>query len=157
MQIIATFDSTIYLEIAIKQIEKRGIHQDNIFAVPLNNREESRDLFDSIHRADGVSLIDMGMALATAFSVVGISIGLRLAWGPILWGLITALFGFVLGFIIKLIILLMSHKNERQLKRKHAEIVLIVECDERFAAELEEILWNHLAFGVAWVKPIHAE
>ncbi|MEW9677535.1 hypothetical protein ABRT01_15340 [Lentibacillus sp. L22] len=104
MQLFSTFDSNIYVELALKQMEQRGVTQENIFAVPLNNRIEKSRLFDSIHRADGVSLVDIGISLATGFSVIGVSVGLRLAWGPIIWGLISAIIGFVLGFVIKLIL-----------------------------------------------------
>ena len=51
------------------------------------------------------------MALATAFSVIGASIGFKLAWGPIYWGLIGAFIGFVLGLAIRLF-------TERVIKRK---------------------------------------
>ncbi len=39
------------------------------------------------------SLIDIGMVLGTAFSVIGASIGFKLLWGPIYWGLIGPFIG----------------------------------------------------------------
>ncbi|MFL6556937.1 MAG: hypothetical protein ACJ8MO_12555, partial [Bacillus sp. (in: firmicutes)] len=83
MQLFSTFETTSYLEMAISTLEKKGIKKECIFAVPLDNRIEERKVFDSIHRSDGTSLIDIGMALATAFSVIGASIGFELSWGPI--------------------------------------------------------------------------
>src|SRR5699024_12382046 len=100
MQFFSTFDSNIYLELAISKLENEGIEKECIFAVPLDNREEEIRLLDSIHRTDGTSMIDIGTALATAFSVVGTSIGFKLAWGPIFLGLITASFCFTLGEIV---------------------------------------------------------
>jgi len=41
------------------------------------------------------------MGLGTAFSVVGTSVGFRLAWGPIFWGLVSAIIGFILGVLIR--------------------------------------------------------
>ncbi len=61
------------------------------------------------------------MALATAFSVIGASIGFKLSWGPIYWGIISAFIGFILGLGIKLSSLNKSSQNiskriERQFK-----------------------------------------
>ena len=71
MQVFSTFEYSSYIELAVSELEKKGIKKEDIFIVSLNNRTENRRLFDSLHRADGVSLIDLGMALATAFSVIG--------------------------------------------------------------------------------------
>ncbi|MDQ0229188.1 hypothetical protein J2S19_000438 [Metabacillus malikii] len=137
---------------AIITLEKRGIPKESIFAVPLDNRNENRKIFDTLHRSDGTSLIDIGMGLATAFSVIGASIGFKLAWGPIYWGLIGAIVGFVLGFAIRLYMELVVKKNKKLLKGKQSEIIIIIDCEETQAAFVEEILWDHFAFGVAKVK-----
>lgn len=152
MQLFSTFETTGYLEMAISTLEKKGIQKENIFAVPLDNRAEDHKLFDTLHRSDGTSLIDIGIALATAFSVIGASIGFKLAWGPIYWGLIGAFAGFVLGFCIRLFVELVVKKKKRVLKGKHAEIILIVDCEESQAELVENILWRHFALGVAKVK-----
>lgn len=151
VQLFSTFDNTIYLEMAISTLEKKGIKKENIFAVPLDNRTEERKIFDTLHRSDGTSLIDIGMALATAFSVIGASIGFKLAWGPIYWGLIGAFTGFVVGFAIRLFMELVLKKNKRVLRGKHSEVILIIDCEETQAEVIENILWNHFALGVAKV------
>lgn len=152
MQIISTFESNTFLEIAISTLEKNGIKKEDIFAVPLDNRMEERKVFDSIHRSDGTSLIDIGMALGTAFSVIGASIGFKLAWGPIYWGLIGAFIGFMLGFTIRLFTELVIKKKRRLLKGKQSEVVLIIECVLEQSELVENILWNNYALGVAKVK-----
>lgn len=157
MQVFSTFDSNIYVEMALTQLEKNEIKRENIFAVPLDNRIEKRRVFDSIHRSDGISLIDIGVSLATAFSVVGVSVGLRMVWGPIIWGLISAFFGFVLGFFIKLIIVRAFHKGKYRLRGKNAEIILIIECEEEQGKMVEALLWEHFALGVAKVEPIQKD
>ncbi|GIN74909.1 hypothetical protein J14TS2_53840 [Bacillus sp. J14TS2] len=134
---------------AISTIEKAGIKKENIFAVPLDNRTEERRVFDSHYRSDGTSLIDIGVALATAFSVIGASIGFKLAWGPIYWGLIGAALGFVLGFAIRLYTEKIFKKKKRLLKGKKSEIILIIDCQDSQAELIEEILWDHFALGVA--------
>lgn len=137
---------------AISKLEEVGIEKEQIYAIALDNRTEERKLFDSIHRSDGTSLIDIGMALATAFSVIGISIGFKLAWGPIWWGIIGAFIGLVIGVSIRLFIELVLKKRKRVLKGKYAEVILIVECKVTQGALVEDILWEHFAIGVAKVK-----
>ncbi|MCH1624429.1 hypothetical protein [Fredinandcohnia quinoae] len=152
MQIFSTFDSNIHLEIAISTLGKNGIKNENIYAVPLDNRTEERRLFDTLHRSDGTSLIDIGMALATAFSVIGASIGFELSWGPIYWGLIGAISGFVVGVAIRLFMELVIRKRKRVLKGKQSEVILIIDCEETQIALVENILWKHFAMGVAITK-----
>ncbi|WP_090829879.1 MULTISPECIES: hypothetical protein [unclassified Bacillus (in: firmicutes)] len=152
MQLFSTFESNAFLEIAIATLEKKGIQKQSIFAVPLDNRTEDRKFLDTLHRSDGTSLIDIGIALATAFSVIGSSIGFQLDWGPIYWGLIGAGSGFVLGLAIRLFIEIVYKKKKRILKGKHSEIVLIVDCEVSQAELVENILWNHFALGVAKVE-----
>ncbi|MEH7108475.1 hypothetical protein [Bacillus sp. JJ1764] len=152
MQLFSTFETTGFLEMAISTLEKRGIKKESIFAVPLDNKEKDRKIFDTLHRSDGTSLIDIGMGLATAFAVIGASMGFKLAWGPIFSGLAGAFVGFVLGFAIRLFMELVVRKNKRALKGEHAEIILIVECEESQAELVEDILWSHFALGVAKVK-----
>ncbi|MGG1069004.1 hypothetical protein ABE178_04135 [Priestia megaterium] len=96
MQVFATFEHSTNIELAISELEQKGI--DDLYAVPLDNRTEERKLFDTIHRSDGVSLSQTGLFLAVIFSTIGASRGFVLDWGPIYWGLIGAFFGFVLGF-----------------------------------------------------------
>ncbi|WP_059105710.1 hypothetical protein [Shouchella shacheensis] len=149
MQIFATFEHSIFLELALSDLEKKGITKNNILAVSLDNRLEERRLFDTLHQADGVSLFDKGAALAVVFSVIGTSIGFVLRWGPIWWGLIGATFGFLLGFSIDVLILKMVHKRKRVSKGKQSEVILVINCRPEQVETVEHILWEHLALGVA--------
>lgn len=152
MQLFSTFEHTVHIEMAIATLEKKGIEKENIFVVPLDNRKEERKVFDNLHRSDGTSLIDIGAALATAFSVVGASIGFKLAWGPIYWGLIGAAVGFLIGFAIRLFTELVVKKRRRKLKGFHSEIIVIIDCDDSQGEMVENILFSHFALGVAKVK-----
>jgi len=152
MQLFSTFENTIFLELAIKTLEKNGISRDEIFAVPLDNRKEARKLFDSIHHSDGVSLMDVGMVLATVLSVIGASVGFILKWGPIIWGLIGVGIGFLIGFLIRLYAEYVKNKKRRLVKGKHSEVILIVQCEESMSELVENILWSHFALGVAKIK-----
>ncbi|WP_088105608.1 hypothetical protein [Halalkalibacter urbisdiaboli] len=151
MQIFSTYEHSTYLELAITALENIGIEKNAILAVPLNNRVEERRLFDTLHRADGVSLFDKGAAIGTAFSVIGASIGFELKWGPIYWGLIGAASGFMLGFIIDYILFKVIHKRNRQIRGKKSEVVLVVHCEKEQVEKVENILWDNLALGVAKV------
>jgi len=150
MQIYATFDHSIQLELVIAKVEKLGIR--DIFAVPLDNPPEELQLFDSIHRSDGDSLINKGMFLAVIFSVPAASRGFILEWGPIYWGLIGAAFGFCLGVLIDVLLRIKKIKNKKRISGKKAEVVLIIECGEEEAKQVERILWKHFAFGLAKIK-----
>lgn len=152
MQLFSTFEHTTYIELAIATLEKKGIKKEHIFVVPLDNRKEEYKVFDTINRSDGTSLIDIGAALSTAFAVIGASIGFKLAWGPIYWGLIGAAVGFLVGFAIRLFTEIILKKKRRQLKGYHSEVIVIVDCEEEKAEIVENILFKHYAIGVAKVK-----
>ncbi|GLB61634.1 hypothetical protein [Cytobacillus sp. NCCP-133] len=149
MQIFATFDHSPYLEQAIRKLEQQGIQ--DIFAIPLDNRKEDLKMFDTIHSSDGETLINKGMLLAVIFSVVGASRGFILDWGPIYWGMIGAVGGFLLGFMIDLILVKIK-KSKPTLKGKKAEVILIIECKDEEGKQIDHILWENLALGVARVK-----
>ncbi|RAV06546.1 hypothetical protein [Paenibacillus sp. YN15] len=150
MQIVATFEHTVFLEMALSQLKERGV--SDLFALPLDNRTEERRLFDSLHHSDGVSLMGKGMVLAALFSVVGASRGFEMEWGPVYWGLIGAGLGFVLGFLIDLLIHKVIKKKRRLLKGKRSEVILIVNCEETEASWIEPLLWDHLALGLAKIE-----
>ncbi len=152
VQVFSTFETTGFLEMAITTLEKKGLKKESLFAVPLDNRAEEPKIFDNLHRSDGTSLIDIGMGLGTGFSVIGASIGFKLAWGPIYWGLIGAFVGFVLGFAIRLFMELVIKRKKRVLRGKQSEVILIVDCEDSQAELVEDILWSHFALGVAKVK-----
>jgi hypothetical protein len=152
IQIFSTLEHSIKLELAISALELEGIQKENIFTVPLTNRKVERRLFDNMHNSDGASFISTGAAIATALSVVGASVGFSLKWGPIYWGLIGTVSGFLLGFLIDLFINKVIKKRQRLLRGKNPQVILIVECDDKQADAVEGILWHFLALGVARVQ-----
>ena len=104
MLVIVTFENSIFIELAITALEQNGISNDKILAAPLDKRSEPRKLFDTIHRADGLSLFDAAAMLGTCFMLLGAIYGYVLKWGPIIWGIIGAVSGLLLGFLIKLLL-----------------------------------------------------
>lgn len=149
MYVIASFEQSSILELAITDLELKGIKQDSIFAIPLVPKLGQTTIFDSIHRSDGVSLFDAPALLGTFTSVLGATYGYVLKWGPIIWGLIGLALGILLGFLIELVI------NKGKLYRKKlknlpkTEVVLMINCSENQADMIEVTLFNHFAIGVA--------
>ncbi|USK33213.1 hypothetical protein LIT25_22190 [Bacillus sp. F19] len=154
MQVFATFDHSTYLELAISQMEQEGIPKERILAVSLQTTDDSMKLMDSIHHSDGISLFDTGAALATAFAVIGVSIGFRLAWGPVYWGLIGACSGLLLGFLLNLFYYRVIKKKKVKLrsKMKETEVVLVIECHEDFYRRIEQVLSDNYAIAIGSVK-----
>ena len=149
IQIFSTFGHTTSLELAISSLELEGIKRERIFAIPLTIQKTERRIFDTIHNADGISLISTGSAVGTAFAVIGASVGFSLQWGPIYWGLIGAVGGFLLGVLIDVFIYKIIKKRQRLLRGKNPDVILIVECEENQADHIEHILWHHFALGTA--------
>jgi len=149
MQIFATFEYTMFLEIAITELESKGI--TTIYAVPLDLRKKEPQLLDSIHRADGLSFIDKGMILAFMFATVGASKGFVWPGGPIVWGIVGAIVGFAMGLILSWVVyLLKRHKNQSEIKKgKKGDVILVVTCEDGQASVVEDILWDHRALGLA--------
>ncbi|QBP40234.1 hypothetical protein [Paenisporosarcina antarctica] len=148
MYVMSTFEHSIYVELALSALEMKSISKENILAVPLNNRKEDRKLFDTIHYSDGLSLFDLAVSLATAFAVVGSSVGFRLEWGPIIWGILYAIIGFIIGLLINLLKVKKKKKN-RLKKGKTSELIIIVHCLSDQVQMVEQIMWDNLALGVA--------
>ncbi|HEU5138434.1 MAG TPA: hypothetical protein VFT51_00575 [Bacillales bacterium] len=148
MYIFATFDHSTYLELALTALEENGIHREKILAVPIDRRNPKKRLFDTIHSSDGISLLDSGMALATAFSVIGASYGFVLKWGPIIWGLIGAFAGLGTGTLLSLIHYWRKHSEEKRIGKKATEVIIIVDCSPEKMSMVESTFWEYFAYGV---------
>ncbi|MGG1398136.1 hypothetical protein ABE288_10055 [Bacillus salipaludis] len=145
MLVIATYENSIFIELAITELKQNGLSNEKIFAAPLDKRAGKRQLFDTIHRADGLSLFDGAAILGTCFMLLGSIYGFILKWGPIIWGIIGAIFGLLLGFLLKL---LLVKKGKGGSKKISSEIVLMVRCEEDQWRTVEKILWENGALGL---------
>jgi hypothetical protein len=145
MFVIAAFENSIYIELAISALEQQGISKELILAAPLDKRKELRGLFDTIHKSDGFSLFDGPAILGTCLMLLGAIYGYVLEWGPILWGIIGAVSGLLLGFLLKMFLL---RKNKRGSAKITSEIVLMVRCADHKWEQVEKILWDHFALGL---------
>lgn len=149
MFVIATFENSIFIELAITELEQNGIPNEKILAAPLDKRSEPRKLFDTIHRADGLSLFDASSMLGTCFMLLGAIYGYVLKWGPIIWGIIGAVSGMLLGFLIKLLIVKRSKSGAKNIT---SEIVLMIRCEEHQWESIEKIIWENNALGITRIK-----
>lgn len=148
MYVIASFEQSVFLELAVTALEQKGIPKNRILAVPLDKRTEERKLFDTIHRADGFSLFDLAAVLGTCGMLLGAIYGMVLKWGPILWGLIGLAIGLMVGFLLKL--WLVKKKSGKVIKQNvTTEVFLLINCNDDEKTFVETILWDNLALGVA--------
>jgi hypothetical protein len=82
--------------------------------------------------------------------LLGTVYGYVLKWGPIIWGLIGAIFGMLLGFLIKYAIVKKSRKGlDRGRSGITSEVVVIVQCEESKWETVEQILWENTALGIS--------
>ncbi|MDR7002825.1 hypothetical protein [Neobacillus niacini] len=145
MLVIATFENSIFIELAITELKQNGLSNEKILAAPLDKRTVKRQLFDTIYKADGLSLFDGAAILGTCFMLLGAIYGYILKWGPIIWGIIGAIFGLLSGFLIKLWIV---KKGKNGSKNVTSEIVLMIRCEEIQWKTVEKILWENGALGL---------
>ncbi len=159
MFIVATYNYGYYLELAITDLEKRGIAREKIGLITVDKREEERRFFDTLHRSDGISLLDGAAVMGTIGMLFGTIYGFQLTWGPVLWALIGLGLGALLGFLLdifrgKIRSLKKPNKTQNKFPTSDSEIqvVLIVECQPAEAELIKQVLWNNLALGVGQLK-----
>lgn len=149
VEIIATFDHSPFVEMAIHDMEKLGVPPQNIVALPLENLDSQAHVIDTIHRVDGRSLLDGAMMSATVFAVLGTIYGFVLYWGPVIWGLLGFAGGFLLGFIIELIV---NKKKLTLFARRKSEVIIEVTCTASLQDQLIKALKTRKAMGFV-IKP----
>ncbi|SHS43259.1 Uncharacterised protein [Mycobacteroides abscessus subsp. abscessus] len=149
MFVIATFENSISIELTITELELYEVPNDQILVVPLDKKREHRQLFDSIHKADGLSLFDGAAILGTCMMLLGAIYGYILEWGPIIWGIIGAVSGLLIGFLIKMLLI---KRNKRGTKSLSSEIVLMIRCENHQWHMIENILWKNGALGLSRIK-----
>lgn len=154
MLVTGSFEYNMHLELAISELEKKGIPRDAIAAVMMDSRVEERKILDTIHRADGISSFDAAMILGIFGMLMGAIYGFVLHWGPIVWGLIGLFAGAMIGFLGDIFLSRMLLKRRANTKPtgtnqgKAAQVFLIIECDDEIKEKVKEVLWDNLALAV---------
>lgn len=150
MLIAATFDHSSFVELAITELEEKGIAKEKMLAIPLVQKQKNVAILDTIHRSDGVSVIDTASVFGTIGMVLGTIYGFIWAWGPIFCALIGMVGGVVVGLAGDF--LLTRRKLTSQRRDKVSELVLLVSCVNAEANMVEQVLRNNTAFGIGTVK-----
>ncbi|WP_096272032.1 hypothetical protein [Paucisalibacillus globulus] len=143
-KVIATFDHSPFVEIVIHDIEKLGVPKQNIVALPVENLSSQTHIIDTIHRSDGESVLDGAMMSATVFSVLGTIYGFIWDWGPIIWGLIGLVGGFLLGLLIEVVI---RKKKLNLIAKRKSEVIIEVTCSATLQEQLIKVLKMRKAMG----------
>ncbi|TCM91052.1 hypothetical protein EV294_109129 [Paenibacillus sp. BK033] len=151
MIIIGTFMHSIELEHALTKLESIGVSKERLLVVCMD-KESKIFQSDKPNKASSLSTgVEIGLACATAMSVIGTSLGFIWTWGPVIWGLIFAFTGFCLGFGINAIFV---NKHKRHNKFK-SEVTVIVQCQAWQADEVQQVMWTNraLTVGLAQASP----
>ena len=151
MYILATYNHSLYLEVALAQLAEAGLSQENVVAVPLRRQQVSVQIFDSVSDTDGASLLGGALAFGTATMVLATIYGFIWYWGPIVGGLI----GLFAGTGVWLSVAVIIQKKRRQnvtltgtIGAESGEVVLLIRCAEAQAQSVKEILRSNKALAV---------
>lgn len=145
MLVFGSFEHSLELEQALAVLEDSGISRKHILVVPMVTDPKSPTQFISRSRELYSKAIEVGVACATASSVVGTSVGFILTWGPIFWGLLVAFIGFTIGFGSYL---LAKNGTYRQLPKRLPEVSVIVQCPEEQSILVMETMWKYSVLSV---------
>lgn len=151
MFVTGSFEHNLHLELAISEFEKRGIPRDSIAAVTMDSRVEERKIWDTIHRADGISSFDAAALLGTFLMLLGAIYGFVISLGPIICGIIGLISGGALGLLGDVFLSRIAKKRSRKAYSaggRAAQVFIIVECHEDRVEAVKEIMWENLALGV---------
>lgn len=66
--------------------------------------------------------------------------------GPIIWGIISATVGFLIGYLCTRIIQKKYFKHGLQIKERLPELAIIIECQDSHFHDVQRILWEYRAY-----------
>lgn len=139
MVIIGIFEQSIELEQALAELENSSIPKKHIRTVFMDNDPKKNNFREHAPHA-----FEIGISVATGFSVIGASFGFVMTWGPILWGLITAIVGFYIGLGLYYLV----KKQRGQKKSNNREVTVLIQCNENQSYHIQNVLWNYQALSV---------
>ncbi|CAG7612134.1 hypothetical protein PAESOLCIP111_01487 [Paenibacillus solanacearum] len=151
MLIIGTFEHTIEMEEALSVLEKSGVPRSSIMAVSMDETVSRSDVTATRYPHKQTLAFEIGMALATAFSVVGISFGFVSDWGPIIWGIVSALAGFMLGAGGTCWMQRTYLRGQAQ-KGPLPELVVIIRCTDASFPEIRLVLQQYRALSIGRIE-----
>lgn len=153
MYIVASFEHSAAIELALTELEQIGVEKSDMFALPLRVRNEKKKLFDNAHYSDGVSYIDLATILGSICMLLGGIYGFVLKQGPILWALYGLVGGGVLGFLIKCVVIKKLPSLDVFGRTRATEVVMMIRCESADDDKIRNILWNNKALGLTEYDP----
>ncbi|MBO7743317.1 hypothetical protein I8J29_03870 [Paenibacillus sp. MWE-103] len=150
--IISTFEHSLEVEQALAVLEQMGVSRSSIMTVMMENGGERTDKTAAFYPNKTTLAFEAGMGSATACSVVGISAGFVLDWGPLIWGMLTALFGFAAGFGTTRLLQAKYFRRALRIRERLPELAVIVECQEHRVHEVQRVLWEYRALSVGRIE-----
>ncbi|GLG00161.1 hypothetical protein Alches_02000 [Alicyclobacillus hesperidum subsp. aegles] len=146
MRFVASFDHSLQLEVALSKLQQLHLGPESVLAVPLVRRSDGPRA-DTANHADQRAYFDLASLAAASGCFLGTVYGFVLPLGPVVWGL----GGFAIGFAIGLFVKWICNRRKRRTPSLPTEIVVVIECEEDAARQVEQILWSHGAFALARV------
>lgn len=144
MHLVSAFQHSVYLELAIIDLEQMGISKENILALPLDKNNPNPPSVQAAHK-DGTSYVDLVFIFGMVFMLLGAIYGFVLAWGPIIWALLGMVGGALFGLLTEMLI---AGRKVFQ-KSVMTDVILMVDCQDNQVEAVEKLLWSHQALGVA--------
>jgi hypothetical protein len=143
---IANFENSLNIEIAISSLEQNGIPKNKILAIPL--RQIKNDMiFDTINKTDGISNLDLAMILGSMSMTIGTIYGFIFYWGPIIWGLIGLIAGMGIGFLIDIIPKKKKNSRKRAANGSNS-VILMVHCNDTEWKNVKKTMEENMALAV---------
>jgi len=147
--IVASFDYSFYTELAVTELIEKGLKNEQIIALPMELSREPKEIWDTIHHSDGISMTDLGFIIGTAFMTLGVIYGFVWEWGPIIWGLIGFATGFLLGCALDY--LWGKYKRFKRQPNIITEVIIMVDCQEDQVEMVKKALLGHFALGISMI------
>ncbi len=146
MIVIGTFLHSLDLELLLANVEKKHIERKYIMVVPMDMDPTNPSWLEGKKKHLYFKAIEVGMACATGFSVIGASVGFRLAWGPVIWGLTATGLGFGIGFGTYFFAKKLSRYRDHP--PELPEITVLVQCRDEQSEKMKDLMWKHSALTV---------
>lgn len=149
MYVVAGFESSLLVEYAIEELKQQGIQEQQIVMVKMENQDEYRTLFDSIHHSDGISLFDGMAAIAGVGMTFGVIYGSQVIIGPIALGLIGCFIGAGIGYFLDKKI---GKIKKPQKQTRNIALLLLIRCKEEQKHTVTSIFRKHHVLSVGTLQ-----
>ncbi|EST12120.1 membrane protein [Sporolactobacillus laevolacticus] len=147
IDIMCLFQQSIRVEIVLSELQRLSVGQNDIACYVMNRPAlQNRSNKGQLGNNDETSRADISFIIATIFGVVGASVGFRLAWGPIVWGVVSSFIGFLIGLVIDYFI---SNKFK---KRPDPCVVIIIRCRKDQVSSVEQMLNKNQTLGLTIIE-----